>query len=56
MNPAGAFAAFSARCGVSFRVASSGYITTSAEYIKGVTGLAQADNAHVGLSYTQFLR
>lgn len=49
-------AAFSARCGISVRVASSGYLTTSGEYIKGVTGLAEADNAHVGLSYTQFLR
>lgn len=51
-----AAAAGAARCAVGVRMPTGGYLSATAEYIKGVTGLAQADNAHLGLSYTQFLR
>jgi hypothetical protein len=49
-------AAGAARCAVSVRMPTNGYLSATGEYIKGVTGLAQADNAHVGLTFTQFIR
>ena len=49
-------AAGSVRCALSVRMPTNGYLSATGEYIKGVTGLAQADNAHVGLTFTQFLR
>jgi len=38
------------------RVPSHGYVSASGEYIKGVTGLAESDNAVAGLTFTQLLR
>jgi Flp pilus assembly protein TadD len=49
-------AAAAVRCALSVRVPSNGYVSMSGEYIKGVTGLAEADNALVGLTFTQLLR
>lgn len=44
----------SARCGGSFRVA-GGFVTAAAEYIKGVAGIAEVDNARLLLSFTQLV-
>jgi tetratricopeptide (TPR) repeat protein len=49
--PAGAV-----KCAASIRVPGHGYLSAAGEYIKGVTGLAEADNAAVSVTYTRFLR